>query len=133
MVEDHFGLLTACLRRHDGLLVKTIGDAVMASFTRVGRGLLAALEAIRDCTAYSRDPARCPKGGSVQLKVGVHAGPCMLVTLNNVMDYFGQTVNIAARIQGKAASNEIIVSDAIWKDEVVARVIPQLQVLRIRA
>ena len=34
------------------------------------------------------------------LKIGIHEGPCLAVTLNNRQDYFGQTVNMAARVQG---------------------------------
>ena len=45
------------------------------------------------------------------LKVGVHAGACLAVTLNDRLDYFGQTVNIAARVQGVAGANEIVVTD----------------------
>ena len=47
------------------------------------------------------------------LKVGVHAGACVAVTLNDRLDYFGQTVNIAARVQAIAGANEIVVSDDV--------------------
>jgi class 3 adenylate cyclase len=38
--------------------------------------------------------------GGLALKIGVHEGPCLAVMLNDRQDYFGQTVNIAARVQG---------------------------------
>jgi len=41
------------------------------------------------------------------LKIGIHEGPCLAVMLNDRLDYFGQTVNIAARVQGLAVSRAI--------------------------
>jgi class 3 adenylate cyclase len=52
-------------------------------------------------------------GQLVALKVGVHTGACLAVTLNDRLDYFGQTVNIAARIQALAGAGEIVVSDDV--------------------
>ena len=45
------------------------------------------------------------------LKIGVHAGAAIAVTLNERLDYFGQTVNIAARVQGLAEADEIYLSE----------------------
>ena len=42
------------------------------------------------------------------LKIGIHVGPCLAVKLNDSRDYFGQTVNMAARIQGLASSRAIV-------------------------
>jgi class 3 adenylate cyclase len=44
--------------------------------------------------------------------VGVHAGPCYAVTSNRALDYFGQTVNVAARMEGLADGGEIVASEA---------------------
>src|SRR5205823_1967818 len=41
------------------------------------------------------------------LKIGIHEGPCLAVSLNDRQDYFGQTVNIASRVQGLAMSRSI--------------------------
>jgi class 3 adenylate cyclase len=43
------------------------------------------------------------------LKIGIHEGPCLAVTLNDHLDYFGQTVNVAARVQGLADSRSIYI------------------------
>jgi class 3 adenylate cyclase len=45
------------------------------------------------------------------LKVGVHVGTCLAVTLNGRLDYFGQAVNIAARVQALSNANEIYLTD----------------------
>jgi len=47
------------------------------------------------------------------LKIGIHEGPCLAVTLNDRQDYFGQTVNIAARVQGLAASRSIFATEPV--------------------
>ena len=59
---------------------------------------------------------------SLRLKIGIHEGSCLAVTLNAQQDYFGQTVNIASRVQGLAASRSIVVTEAVLED-------PQAQVL----
>ncbi len=69
--------------------MKTIGDAVMASFVDPLDGLRAALDMqARIARLNARRRRR-----AVGLKVGLHAGACLAVTLNDRLDYFGQTVN----------------------------------------
>jgi class 3 adenylate cyclase len=46
--------------------------------------------------------------------IGIHAGASIAVTLNEHLDYFGQTVNIAARIQNLAEGDEICISDDVY-------------------
>ena len=50
------------------------------------------------------------------LKIGIHEGPCLAVTLNDSQDYFGQTVNMAARVQGLASSRAIFVTKPVVDD-----------------
>jgi class 3 adenylate cyclase len=87
-----------------GAVVKTIGDAVMATFPAPDRALAAALrmrEAMRRLNAE--------RGGEdLVLKIGIHEGPCLAVTLNDRQDYFGQTVNIASRVQNLAEPQVIL-------------------------
>jgi class 3 adenylate cyclase len=47
----------------------------------------------------------------IGLKVGVHVGTCLAVTLNGRLDYFGQAVNLAARVQALSGRNEIYLTD----------------------
>src|SRR5262249_5055791 len=49
----------------------------------------------------------------VHLKLGIHAGPCYAVTANKIIDYFGQTVNVAARLQGQAEAGELVVAEEL--------------------
>jgi class 3 adenylate cyclase len=57
------------------------------------------------------------KNEDLLLKIGIHEGPCLAVMLNDTQDYFGQTVNIAARVQGLASSRAIFVTKSIVDDE----------------
>jgi class 3 adenylate cyclase len=113
MVREHFALLAAVVREHDGAVVKTIGDAVMASFADPAQAVRAAL-AMQQAIASS---ARI--GHDLVLKVGVHAGPSVVVTLNDRLDYFGSTVNMAARLQGQSAGDDIVLSQAVATDPAV--------------
>jgi class 3 adenylate cyclase len=59
-----------------------------------------------------------PADGSMPLtlKAGIHRGPCIAVTLNDRLDYFGSTVNMAARLEGLSSGNDVIISRAVYDD-----------------
>jgi class 3 adenylate cyclase len=50
------------------------------------------------------------------LKGGIHTGPCIAVTLNDRLDYFGTTVNLAARLEGLSTGEDVIISRALYDD-----------------
>jgi class 3 adenylate cyclase len=104
LVREHFRTLNEIVSDESGAVVKTIGDAVMATFLTPDHALAAALrmrEAMRRLNeTHGRE--------DLLLKIGIHEGPCLAVNLNERQDYFGQTVNIASRVQGLAASRSIL-------------------------
>jgi class 3 adenylate cyclase len=103
MVRAHFRVLNEIVAAEAGAVVKTIGDAVMATFPTPDRAVSAALR-IREAMGT----LNAERGGEdLLLKIGIHEGPCLAVVLNDRQDYFGQTVNIASRVQGLAASRAI--------------------------
>lgn len=118
LVQDHFELLFRLIETHDGAVVKTIGDAVMASFTKDQNALDAAL-ALQEAFVGFR--AAHPEAEAVYLKIGVYGGPCFAVEANGQLDYFGQTVNIAARLQGQAEDAEVVVPAAFVNEEAFVR------------
>src|ERR1700724_1166761 len=109
LVNEHFRLLQEIIASERGAVVKTIGDAVMATFETPDRAIAAAIrmrEAMSDLGAERQHQ-------SLHLKMGIHEGSCLAVILNEQQDYFGQTVNIASRVQGLAASRAIVVSGQV--------------------
>jgi class 3 adenylate cyclase len=112
LVRDHFKVLFEAVEKNQGVVVKTIGDAVMASFLQPSLALEAALT-----VHQTIDTLKVPgTDESVVVKMGIHSGPAIAVTLNQRFDYFGQTVNKAARIQGLAQDQEIYFSEAVFQD-----------------
>ena len=110
LVRQHFGILDKIIRERSGTIIKTIGDAVMAGFERPQDAVRAAIEMIEELSRFNQTATR-PLG----LKVGVHRGRALAVTLNDRIDYFGQEVNIAARIQGLADANEVCISTPVME------------------
>ena len=90
--------------------VKTIGDAIMGVFRNPASALVAMLQAQRELAA--------PPAGTapLTLKAGIHIGPCIAVTLNERLDYFGSTVNLAARLEGLSTGNDVVISAAVYND-----------------
>ncbi len=110
LVREHFALLGAVVQEHSGAVVKTIGDAVMAVFSRPTDALSAALHILQEIERYNREHGE----PGIILKIGAHCGPSIAVTLNENLDYFGQTVNVAARVQSLADAGEICISEALY-------------------
>ena len=110
LVREHFALLNAAAQRHSGAVVKTIGDAVMAVFSHPTDAISAALGILAGIDRFNREHG----ASAIILKVGAHCGPSIAVTLNDNLDYFGQTVNVAARVQSLAEAGEICVSEALY-------------------
>jgi len=109
LVRAHFLLLNKIVAQNGGAVVKTIGDAVMATFPTPERALAAAFamrEAIGSVGVDTRKE-------DLILKIGIHEGPSLAVMLNDRLDYFGQTVNIAARVQGLAVSHAIFATKPV--------------------
>jgi class 3 adenylate cyclase len=104
LVKEHFQVLQDIIAAEAGAVVKTIGDAVMATFATPERALAAALRMREAISGLGRER----RHEDLLIKMGLHEGPCLAVNLNDRQDYFGQTVNIASRVQGLAASRSIL-------------------------
>lgn len=129
IVQEHFAFLTAAVRSHDGTIVKTIGDAVMAAFADPADALRAALE-IQERTAELRD--RIGEAALI-IKLGFHTGPCIAVTLNERLDYFGTTVNLASRLQEESRGDDIVFSTSVADDPAISRILDAVGVATERA
>jgi len=104
IVQDQFAILTEAVTAHRGAIVKTIGDAIMATFTDGADALAAGLAIQREIRRLDLRGEADPKS---LVRVGIHQGACVAVTLNDRLDYFGTTVNIASRVEHEAHGGEV--------------------------
>lgn len=109
LVREHFKIMADTVARNHGAIVKTIGDAIMATFLVSQDAVRAVFEMHK---AFDEFNEREKSRDDIYIKVGVHRGPCLAVTSNDKLDYFGRTVNIAARVQGLSEGGDIVISKA---------------------
>jgi adenylate cyclase len=93
------GLVRRSSLEHGGTPVKWLGDGVMFYFRAPGDAVLAAVEMVEVVGSHGLPPAH----------VGIHAGPVVFQD----GDYFGRTVNLAARIADYARPGEVLVSQEV--------------------
>lgn len=122
LVRDHFAFLGRLVREHEGAVVKTIGDAIMAAFHDPADAVRAALAIQDHVAAFNEDHADTP----VSIKVGLHGGPLIAVTLNERLDYFGSTANLAARLEAQSEGDDIVLSAGLAAEPGVAELIAGL-------
>jgi class 3 adenylate cyclase/carbon monoxide dehydrogenase subunit G len=112
LVRDHFAYLSERVQRHNGFIVKTVGDAVMAAFHDPADAVRAVLSMQDEVSNFNR--GRSDAG--IVLKIGLHQGSCIAVTVGGVLDYFGSVVNTAARLEHQCHGGEVIISSAVMAD-----------------
>lgn len=128
LVRAHFHALLEIISSEKGAVVKTIGDAVMATFVRPEHAIAAGLR-----MRAAMDALNTERGTQdLIVKIGIHEGPCLAVTLNERQDYFGQTVNIAARVQSLSTSQEIHITGPVIGAPGVAALLDQKEIKPIQ-
>ncbi|MGH6892355.1 MAG: adenylate/guanylate cyclase domain-containing protein [Dongiaceae bacterium] len=135
LVRDHFAFMAKVIRDHEGAIVKTIGDAVMAAFVSPTQAVKAAIDIQRQIAAFNREShaAEGDVSPPIVIKLGAHSGPTIAVTLNDRLDYFGSTVNKAARLQGQSEGGDIVLSPEIVQDSSVAPLLAEFPLTRDQA
>lgn len=114
-VRDHFNKIFESVKRHKGAVVKTIGDAAMAAFSGASDALAAALE--------MREVFENGELGDLRIRISLHTGACLAVHLNSAIDYFGNAVNLAAKLQAASGSGEIVLTEATLKSPDVEKML----------
>jgi class 3 adenylate cyclase len=110
VVLDHFDILKQVVSDESGAIVKTLGDSVMAVFRRPVNALRAMLRAQERLI----DP---PSGmRPLLLKAGINSGSSIAVNLNDRLDYFGTTVNLAARLADLSSGNDVVIAPSVLQD-----------------
>ena len=121
-VGSHFEFLTKNILEGDGAVVKTMGDAVMAVFNRPEDAVKTALRVQREFRYFSETLS---ERGDVTLKIGLHCGPVLAVNSNERLDYFGRTVNVAARAVGVSGGGDVIITGDVWHSEAVQELVAE--------
>lgn len=122
LVKEHFKILTNKVKNRHGAVVKTIGDAIMATFTHPKDAAMAILDAYEDFHHFNNTNK---DKDDIIIKVGAHYGPCLAVNSNDKIDYFGRTVNIAARIQGLSQGQDIYLSNDLFTSDNISKFISE--------
>lgn len=110
-VKKHFDFLKKYIQANHGTIVKTIGDSVMAAFIQDKDAFNAALAIQKNIHLLNENISQ-----AVQVKIGFHTGPVIAVNANEILDYFGRTVNMAARIQQQSVGSDIVISEHDYRD-----------------
>ena len=109
IVEQVFQIVT----KNRGAVVKTIGDAVMATFVNP-------VDAVRASQQIHKTFHPKREDTPIRLRISLNTGPCIAVRLNANADFFGGTVNIAAKLQALAEGYQIAMSEATYRGAGVA-------------
>src|SRR5579883_2796390 len=128
LVRAHFHALLEIISSEKGAVVKTIGDAVMATFVKPENAIAAGLK-----MRAAMDALNAERGtDDLVVMIGIHEGPCLAVMLNERQDYFGQTVNIAARVQSLSTSQEIHATAPVIEAPEVAGILARQEIKPIQ-
>jgi serine/threonine protein kinase/class 3 adenylate cyclase len=108
-----FRLLADAVAREGGALLKTVGGGAVAVFERP-------LAAVRAALAVPEALAAEPKTAGLRLRLAVHQGPALAANVNERLDYFGRTANVAAALPSHGAAGEVLLSRAVAEEPEVA-------------
>lgn len=112
-VQNHFRFITGIVRKYNGGIVKTMGDAVMASFINPKDAFQAALDMQLEWNSFIETTN---SKANVRLKIGLHKGTAYAVNEKENQDFFGSMVNEASRIESKSEGGDIVFSRDIIED-----------------
>jgi adenylate cyclase len=126
-VRRHFEFMLTWIGRNRGSIVKTIGDAVMAVFYTPEDAVRAALEIQSHVNEWN---AGRPGEAPIVIKIGVHHGPAIAINSNDRLDYFGRTVNIAARVQRVSMGGDCVLTQECLHREGVRSLLAEFRSAR---
>jgi class 3 adenylate cyclase len=119
LVREHYAILGEVVREHDGTIVKTRGDGIHAAFLTPDAALLAAIEMQQSIGQFNSESSSAP----ITIRIGINSGSSISVNLNDRLDYYGKTVNLAARLEGQGESGDISMSRKFVEDPAVAEIL----------
>ena len=119
LVREHYAILGEAVRKHDGTIVKTRGDGIHAAFLTPDGALLASIEMQKSIEQFNNESSRDP----IAIRIGINSGSSISVNLNDRLDYYGKTVNLAARLEGEGSAGDITMSRSFVEDPAVAEIL----------
>jgi class 3 adenylate cyclase len=119
VVREHYAILGEAMRKHDGTIVKTRGDGVHAAFLTPDAALLASIDMQKSIEQFNNESSRDP----IAIRIGINSGSSISVNLNDRLDYYGKTVNLAARLEGEGGAGDITMSRSFVEDPAVAEIL----------
>lgn len=125
MVQRHNDMLFPIIEQHNGTIIKTIGDAIMATFEKPAEGICAAIQMQKELHEHNDDKSEREKIG---VRIGLNTG----LGIVEQKDVFGDVVNLAARVESQADAGEILVSEDTYKkvrthDSIICRFYRQIK------
>ncbi|NLV67734.1 MAG: adenylate/guanylate cyclase domain-containing protein [Spirochaetes bacterium] len=96
-----------------GAIVKTLGDGVMLVFDRPMNAVKAGIRILKTFSGEGEIP--------LTVRVSLHRGHCLAVNLDTSIDYFGQAVNVAAKLQNFTGSGEMTLSESFASELTVEK------------
>jgi adenylate cyclase len=107
MLRRYRAAMTGLVERHDGRIVNTWGDAVIAEFTSVVEAVQCAVEIQQE---VSNQGSGLPHAHLMRFRIGINLGDVMV----DGSDIYGDGVNIAARLQEFAEPGDVVVSGSVY-------------------
>ncbi len=108
MLQKHNDIVMPAIKEHNGFVIKTIGDAVMATFNDPLKAVTAAISIQKKLYDHNQ---QAKQTDNIHVKIGVNTGEVIV----DKTDVFGDAVNVAARIQGKADKDIILISKDLYE------------------
>ena len=108
MMQRHYDMLFPLIERHDGTIIKTVGDSIMATFNDLPQSLTAAIAMQRRLAEYN---AHQSNEDPIRIRIGVNYGTGII----EENDVFGNVVNVASKLVSLGESEQILVSDSVYE------------------
>ena len=112
LVREFYNFLESIATQHNGTIVKSMGDMALAAFMTPDDATAAALLLLKEIETFN---ATLSETECLKIHLGLHHGACFAANFNNVLDYFGQTVNIAWAIRKESKGYDMVMTRSMWR------------------
>ena len=107
MLQKHNDIVLPLVEKHEGVVIKTIGDAVMATFSTPLAAVKASMAIQNGLDEHNLE---AETADSIHVRIGINMGKALV----DETDVYGDVVNVASRIQSQAGQDEILISRNVY-------------------